>query len=282
MKPDFLVIGAPKAATTSLCHHLGTHPEIFMSHPKEPRFFSHDEVYERGWNWYASLFEGASEAKAVGEGSTSYSMTGVWPETIPRIRKHLDDDIKVIYVVRDPLKRVESGWMQARHSAKSVALPSFCRSLRESPHFLDSSRYWTQLNAYREFVPDERIRVFFFEEFGRDAGAVLADCFRFLDVDPAFEVEEADEAQNTSVSHAADGRLLGAMRKLPFFDAAVKLVPAGLGRAVSRRLRKPFTGRPEWDEETRAWYVEQIEDEVRQLLDYCGKPADYWSMQPSG
>ena len=205
-------------------------------------------------------------------------MTGVFPNTIPRIRKHLNDP-RIIYIVRQPLKRVESGWMQARHSAKSVALPSFCRSLRESPHFLDSSRYWTQLSAYREFVSDERIRVLFFEDFTKDPDAVLSDCFEFLGVDPDVVIGEAGKARNTSVTHSSDGRMLGALRKLPLFDAAVKLVPVSLGRAISGMLRKPFTDRPDWDDETRAWYIEQIEDEVRRLLEYCDKPRDYWKLR---
>jgi hypothetical protein len=38
--PNFFVVGAPKAGTTSLYHYLDQHPEIYMSAIKEPYFFS--------------------------------------------------------------------------------------------------------------------------------------------------------------------------------------------------------------------------------------------------
>ena len=52
MKPNFLVIGAMKCGTTSLCSLLDQHPDIFMSNPKETYFFSNDEVYQKGLKCY--------------------------------------------------------------------------------------------------------------------------------------------------------------------------------------------------------------------------------------
>ena len=58
-RPDFIVIGAMKSATTTLHEQLARQPGIFMCHPKEPNFFSDDENYARGWGWYGSLFRAA-------------------------------------------------------------------------------------------------------------------------------------------------------------------------------------------------------------------------------
>jgi len=47
--PNFFLVGAPKAGTTSLYHYLDQHPEIYMSPIKEPCFFSteiRDEVLD--------------------------------------------------------------------------------------------------------------------------------------------------------------------------------------------------------------------------------------------
>ncbi len=56
VKPNFFVIGAAKAGTTSLCELLGAHPDVFMCDPKEPGFFSLPTKYKLGYDWYASLF----------------------------------------------------------------------------------------------------------------------------------------------------------------------------------------------------------------------------------
>ena len=45
--PNFFVVGAPKAGTTSLYHHLDQHPEIYMSPLKEPTYFSTEMRPER-------------------------------------------------------------------------------------------------------------------------------------------------------------------------------------------------------------------------------------------
>ena len=55
-RPDFIVIGAMKSATTTLHEQLARQPGFAMSRLKEPNFFSDDDMYARGWGWYSSLF----------------------------------------------------------------------------------------------------------------------------------------------------------------------------------------------------------------------------------
>ncbi len=42
--PNFILIGAMKAGTTSLYRYLRQHPDIYMSLNKEPQFFAYE-----GW-----------------------------------------------------------------------------------------------------------------------------------------------------------------------------------------------------------------------------------------
>ena len=46
-KPTFLVIGAMKCATTSLCDIFAQHPQMFVCTPKEPDFFCNDKIFAR-------------------------------------------------------------------------------------------------------------------------------------------------------------------------------------------------------------------------------------------
>ncbi|CCQ61658.1 Sulfotransferase, partial [Crocosphaera watsonii WH 0401] len=46
---------------------------FFMSTPKEPDFFSLDQNYTKGIEWYESLFEEAKPHQICGEASTTYS-----------------------------------------------------------------------------------------------------------------------------------------------------------------------------------------------------------------
>src|SRR3954469_9979377 len=80
--PDFLVIGAYKAGTTSLDRYLRTHPEIFLPAVKEPSYFAFTgpndagrprppgAVTDRGK--YLALFDSVADERAIGEVSPEY------------------------------------------------------------------------------------------------------------------------------------------------------------------------------------------------------------------
>src|SRR5215831_9979567 len=108
--PDFLVIGAMKCATTTLHEQLARQPGIFMSRPKEPNFFSDDEILARGWGWYASLFWPAGEADLRGESSTHYTKLPTYPRTVERMARHLPR-LKLVYVMRHPIDRLISQYV---------------------------------------------------------------------------------------------------------------------------------------------------------------------------
>jgi len=45
--PNFFIVGAPKCGTTALSEYLRSHPNVFMSFPKEPHYFAEDMVSYR-------------------------------------------------------------------------------------------------------------------------------------------------------------------------------------------------------------------------------------------
>jgi len=108
--PNFLIIGAQKAATTSVYYGIRQHPDVFLCTPKEIHFFSLEPVFARGWDWYLSCFAEAGSRRAIGDASTSYSSRLLRPRTALRIKEALPE-VRIVYVVRHPLRRIESHWM---------------------------------------------------------------------------------------------------------------------------------------------------------------------------
>ena len=86
--PDFVIIGAMKCATTTLHEQLDAQAGVFMSEPKEPNFFSNDEQFQRGIDWYLSLFSSAQPGDLCGESSTHYTKLPTYPSTIDRLKQH--------------------------------------------------------------------------------------------------------------------------------------------------------------------------------------------------
>ena len=106
-KPDFIIIGAAKSGTTTLYQYLCRHPQIYMSTPKEPDFFSLDMNYHKGIEWYESLFDGAKPEQICGEASTTYSRWHQHPKAAERISQYLPK-VKLIYIMRHPVDRAYS------------------------------------------------------------------------------------------------------------------------------------------------------------------------------
>jgi len=277
MMPNYLVIGAQKSATSSVCDLLGEHPDVFMCEPKEPFYFSHDEIYARGMAWYESLFSDAGGATAVGEGSTTYTQRGRYPMAASRVAAALPE-ARLVFVARDPLERIRSHWMHLRSKGGRETRP-FNEAVRTRPEYLDHSLYDAQLEPYRASYPAERIHVMFFEDFKPDPEGEMRKLFAFLGVDPGgWSPEDASRARHRSAEGRADTPLLRPLRMIPGFDRLRDAMPGGARETLRRVLKKPVGGRPEWDAETRAWAADHLREDSRRFLERCGKPADYWSL----
>ena len=109
--PNLIIIGGLKCGTTSIHHYLGLHPEIQMSKPKELNFFVSELNWDLGLDWYKARFDARFEVR--GESSPHYTNLPRFTGVAERIRQHCPD-AKLIYMVRDPIKRVLSHWVHAK------------------------------------------------------------------------------------------------------------------------------------------------------------------------
>lgn len=274
-KPNFLVIGAQKSGTTSLCSLLGQHFEIFMSERKEPHFFAKDALYARGWDWYASLFEDAADAKAIGEGSTGYTLHTEFPSAPTRIARDLPQ-AKLLYIVRDPLERMESAWMQRKGDGRPVW--SLGKTLRRYHSMVDGSRYWKQLSYYRQYYPDDQILILFFEDFKKNPSAVLRSCFEFLGVDPNVRIQGLERVENASHGKLAASSLSVWARHHPRIRQFGRLFPTSWRQAVRNFGRREISQRPKWDAATLEWVLYEVASDTAKFLRFAGKPGDFWDL----
>jgi hypothetical protein len=275
VRPTFLVIGAMKCGTTSLYDLLAQHPQIGMSTVKEPAFFCDDEIFARGLSWYESLFAHATGRTAVGEASTSYTKKYTYPRAAERIARHLPD-AKLIYVVRHPLERIESQWMHGTHTGWHSA--EFSRAL-DDPNLIDPSRYWRQIQAYRDYFPDDRILVLFFDDFRTDALAAISRCYDFLGVDRSFSPRGPNQVRNASASLESETRLLAALRGVPLGRRLGRVLPESWRANLKRRFFTRRTGgRPDWPAAKRRRVVWEVGDDVRSFLEFYSRPTDFWDL----
>jgi hypothetical protein len=280
MKLDFFVPGFSKCGTTTLCAMLGEHPQIFVPEAKEPNFFG--PSYDKGWEWYEKFFTPAREGQIVGEGSTFYSAAEFADVACARIIERFPD-ARFLFIARNPLKRIESSYREMHNSGYKYGINapySIGEALRSFSNMLDDTLYWARLSTFRKFVPDDRILLIFLEDFQRDPAAELARCFQFLGVDPSARIGDLGRRLNPGEAKTYDSRLMRFIRTHKWPHRIWIRLPDRAKDQLSKRLglRKPFNTPLHWDAETRRWVFERIGDDVRQLLAYGGKPADFWKL----
>jgi Sulfotransferase domain len=232
MRPDFLVIGAMKAGTTSLYHYLGGHPEVCASPTKEIRFFSHHENWSRGTQWYEGHFSGDGRTRVAGEASTEYSMYPWYPD-VPKRVASLYPDMRLIYIIREPIARMRSHYAHQRVRGREQR--PIEKALLDDPLYTTVSSYALQLEQYLAYFPPERILVVDAGDLRTARRVTLERVFGFLGVSTSLERDEFDEERNlTEAGHPR--KALKRMYRLPGYVTARKLAHAVLGDRVIARL----------------------------------------------
>jgi hypothetical protein len=275
--PDFLVIGAAKCGTTTLCALLDRHPDVYVHPRKELNFFSHDDGYARGLAWYAQQFATAGAAAVIGEGSPNYTKLSLHPDAAPRIARALPH-AKLIYVVRHPLRRMESAWLHARRSGHRSSA-SFTRTVRRQRSYVDTSDYGRQLAAYQRLFADDQILVVFLDDLESDPKGVLARCFEFLGVDPGIEIAATGERRNPSSGRRIDRAIWHAAKRfggVRAFDRFASKRSRSWRWLRKRWLQRRVSERPEWDAETLAWVTERLAEPTARFLESQGRSPTLW------
>ena len=281
MRPNFLVIGCGKCGTTSLCALLSQHPDVFVCSPKEPNFLAYEEIHSKGWGWYESLFQNAGNVKARGEGSVSYTVQEFEQRVIGRLLRHLPD-VRLIYITRDPLSRIESVYREHHNSGhrRGWYLPFNIRdALEYRPAMLTNTLYWERISAYRAHFPDERILILFLEDLKADPAAVLSRSFEFLSVDPAVEIGAANQHLNPGTRKYYDTRLMRWIRTSQIVGRLWRILPGAVSYTLERPLRRRFDRPLEWPSDIREQALDRIGPDARRLLQFCGKPDTFWDVR---
>lgn len=288
--PNFLIIGAARAGTTSLYRYLAQHPDVYMSPVKETRFFA---VQQRSLDmtdparatlWadtitcledYKALFDGVTTQKAIGEASPLYLG---WSQSSAAAIAQLIPDVRLIACVRDPVQRAFSHYV---HNV-SLGLDSasdFDQALEvdaRSPHtdYLDQGLYAKHLGAYYARFPPEQIRVYLFEDLAAHTEDVFHDICRFLQIDPGVRVQTA-ERHNASQPDARPPTRQRPAGQRPWTAAAARLV-ARLARG--RREPDDITSarRLELLPSTRQRLIPFFRDDVLQLQRMLGRDLSAW------
>ncbi len=283
--PKFLIIGAAKSGTTTLATYLRKHPGCFIPDDKEPNFFGIDEKYEKGLEYYASLFELATEDQACGEASTDYAKWPRYPHAAERMAEHLPE-VKLIYLMRHPVNRAYSYYV---HRHRSGVDETFEEYLERTSEAIDGSNYMMQIERYTALFPKERFLFLLSEDMIDAPYKTLKSVCQFIGVDDGFDfADEGPVIANQGKQVFEDtlrGRITAPLRKVPLLATAAAAVPQSWRDGVYQLLQKSSYGKqvrqtytaPPMKPETRQKLLEHFSEPNKVLADFINRDLSSWS-----
>ena len=294
--PNFLVIGAAKAGTTSLYNYLKEHPQIYMSPHKEPRFFALEGKpidfqgpgdltrfkFVTNIESYLALFEEVYHEVAIGEASPWYLYV---PQAPKRIKNHIPN-AKLIAILRDPVERAYSNFLHAV-SEELEPLNDFTQAMEAEEerirhnwsyrwHYKQKGFYSVQIKRYYALFDRDQIRFYLYDDFITSPMSVMQDIFRFLGVDDTFV---PNTSQKHNVSRLPKNKMLDKLFRQPnSMKSLLKpFFPSSLRKQVKTNLiNLNFQKKPQLLPEVRKQLIEEYREDILRLQELIQRDLSAW------
>lgn len=210
--PDFIIIGAQKAGTSSLYAYLSQHPQIVPSLVKEVYFFDgglnpNVDNFKLGQAWYRIHFplqRRLGKKKKTFEASPLYLFNPLAPQRIAG----LIPQVKLIALLRNPTERAISHYfhaqragleplpiMEALQAEEERLRPLIAREDYKNDTYIRHSYksrglYYDQISNYLRYFPGENILILNSEKLFTEPEHTLRRVYEFVGVDPNFLVKD--------------------------------------------------------------------------------------------
>lgn len=297
--PNFLIIGAAKAGTSSIFNYLIQHPKVYGPAIKEPAFFAFDnelvdfkgpgdellnQTIITDFKDYQSLFDNVTEEQAIGEASVIY----LYNEQAPYRIRHYIPDTKIIVILRNPVDRAISSF---GHLSRDGFEPfmSLDEALKEEDkrkrnnwqhlwHYAGMGYYYESLKRYYGQFPEENIAIYLYDEFRRDSMGVLKSMFEFLEVEESF-IPEVSYKYN--VSGVPRSKLLHRFLRQPsaFKHGMKKIIPEKVrdGIRILVTEKNIIPQKIDVSESTRQHLKEMYQEDILKTQSLINKDLSSWT-----
>ncbi len=259
------MVGCPRCGTTWVHAALKDHPQIYLPQQKQTYFF--DVNYDKGLDWYLANFDGVTDSHlGVGEIATGYSL----PHALPRLAEHFPH-VKVMLAMRNPSERAYS-FFQSRAVVQGWG--SLSDAANEQPEILTQGRYIDQIDMLKDYYPDDRILLLFYDDLHNDDRAYLRSILRFLNVDDTWQSPQLGRM----VQVAAFPRLRRTLRGLGMSPMLDIISRSGLGDLIRKQLKSRNVRRyAPMDPETREFLNDYYRPYNLRLQEYSGRDLSAWA-----
>ncbi len=283
--PNFFIVGAPRAGTSSLYQYLRRVPGVYMPYRKEPHYFGAPlaerlrrkripvfapNLRVRSQAEYLKLFKNVKDEVAVGEASASYLRD---PEAPGRIKETVPE-ARIIMILRDPVERAYSHYLQNVNNGWQ-RLPF--EEAVQLDLYLEPSLYAKQVQKYLDAFGSDHVKVLIFEDFIQEPRKTVSDVLKFLGVhaEPPAIVGKVYNYPITSrwpwLEPLWRSRL-GKLVRTPFRI----LIPRRTRLLIRRQVLYRKASKPPMPEKARRFLEEAFHSDVERLEQILGRSLPWF------
>jgi hypothetical protein len=310
--PNFFIVGAPKAGTTSLYSYLAQHAQIYMSPIKEPNYFASElrlenfvvearpriaaemralQEYLHGdmrqkrfgglvstWEDYLRLFSNVSGEIAIGEATPCY----LWSNSAARNIAARIPHAKIIINLRNPVDRAYSQYLHMvtvgstrRSFREQIDANLSCESQLLGPlrPLLEFGLYSEQITRYLNEFPATQIHISFYEELERAPGLLLSQLFSFLGVDPTFVADLSLRHTEPRIQRLR--RTVYFLKQWHIWPYLRRAVPSPLVTRLQSLMLRPRAALT-MDAADRAFLTDYYRDDIGKLAKLLNRDLSAW------
>ncbi|MEL6475110.1 MAG: sulfotransferase [Pseudomonadota bacterium] len=274
--PNFIVIGAMRAGTTTLYELLRAGGTVGVPRMKETDFFKDDVRFCKGEAWLRKQFSGFD--KPTVDISPNYTKRDTFPGVAERIRA-FQPAARFVYIVRDPVTRAVSQYKHMSAMGRTVPAPEDMLSDPHGQHILNTSRYAYQLAPFLEYWPIDDILVLDFDHLVNDPAAALRTVYDFFQIEAA-ENDPVSLQANTSEDLQKLPSWWGAFRRSSLGEFIRARAPrTAVARAKSMvSTSVPKTTEPAFADETLADIASALRADADSFRQLTGQSFPLWSV----
>lgn len=309
-KPDFFIVGAAKAGTTSLYNYLKLHPDVYFSPIKEPHFFSTDinlddmrsdfkknvqrdvgdyiknslgaprhGTFVRNEDHYQQLFSLVKNEKRVGESSVSYLFSKVAAQQI----KAYNPAARVMIILREPVERAFSHYLMdlrigyekaGFREALNADINKERRGWGQSHLYVELGLYYEQVKRYLEVFEPANIKIMLHDDFKAAPKKLLSEVYAFLEI--ADKTAEIDFSIRHNKAELPKSRTLQAIEKMPIVQ---KILADYIPGPLRRKLKSGFYSTdklPKLTMEDRKTLAHYFHDDIIKLSELINRDLSDW------
>lgn len=275
--PNFIVVGAHKAGTTSLHQYLDQHPEIYLPPRKGLDLLLDRKVKELDEaEDYLTQFEGAQPGQVIGEVSSVYLQRG---QSIVEKIKYWFPDVKIIAVLRNPVDRAYSHALWENKYTKEEMQnleQTIINSKNFKKRYLFAGLYYTHLQTYFSCFDKEQVKILLYDDFSKNPQKFFAEFYDFVGVNKDFSPDVSKKFHSGSVQLSNSYKTI-LDKSLSVNPAFKQLFPKAM-RSYFREMLWSKTKAPKksMSNHFRLQLIDYFRDEVMNLQELTGLQLSHW------